>query len=244
MSTPTNIEEIRREIYNNYAGSVGLDPDARYFHGTPIKPVVPLDVAVGGVMIIGAYPSARFMTIDGLRDVPVADNLGPFESERWYDGSTVRTQRSSDELQEHYLTPLGISRDDCWVTDLVKVFLFKKGHRTKYEKLGAKYPEGYERNKFESLGNDSLAWIYKEIEIAKPKLVITLGAEVAAIVTGKKHSSNSSRLLGPPYEQMKYGETNVLTARMAHPGILMRGNSTDWLRKHQDEHLPAVKALL
>jgi hypothetical protein len=240
MSTQTTIKRLRKQIYSEYASSVGLDPEARYLHGTPLRPVVPLDAATGGVLFIGAYPSARFMTIEGVRDVPVADNLGPFESERWFDGGAVRSQRSADELEEHFLTPLRLSRSDCWVTDLVKVFLFKPGHRKKYAKLGAKHPSGYERERFEELGKLSLPWIYREIAVARPRLVITLGAEVAAVVRARKHSSASSRLLGPPYETLSYGKLAVLTAHLAHPGILMRGDSTKWLGLHRGEHLPSL----
>jgi uracil-DNA glycosylase len=88
--------------------------------------VVPLDVG-SKVFIIGAYPSARFGVMGGKRDVPMADNLGPFEPERYFDGERVRLQNSAAELDKHYLVPLGVRREECWITDLVKVFLFKDG---------------------------------------------------------------------------------------------------------------------
>ena len=92
--------------------------------------------------MIGAYPSARFQQIDGIRDVPVGDNLGPFESERWFDGVRVRKQRSAIELEKLFLIPMDVDRAQCWITNLVKVFLFKKGHRKKYEQLKASPPAG------------------------------------------------------------------------------------------------------
>ena len=124
-SVNREIRRLREWIYSGYAESVGLEPRACYMHGTPLRPVVPLDVAQGGLFVIGAYPSARFHQIDGVNDVPIADNLGPFESERWFDGIRVREQPSAAELHDLFLKPLGVPREECWITDLVKVFLFK-----------------------------------------------------------------------------------------------------------------------
>ena len=52
------LQQLRKWIYRSYAESVGLDPNARYVHGTPLRPVVPLDAARGGLFVIGAYPPA------------------------------------------------------------------------------------------------------------------------------------------------------------------------------------------
>jgi hypothetical protein len=78
------------EFWNGeYATSIGLASEAKYISGAPLEPVVPLDTG-NEVFIIGAYPSARFGVMNGERDVPMADNLGPFEPERYYDGERVR----------------------------------------------------------------------------------------------------------------------------------------------------------
>ncbi len=126
-------------------------------HGTPFRPVGPLETATDGVMVVGTYPSARFATIAGERDVPVADNLGPFETERWFDGSRVRVQPSAAELEELVLAPLELPGAPCWISDLVKVFLLKFGHRKKYKRLGATVPGGYMRQQFEELSHENYA---------------------------------------------------------------------------------------
>lgn len=102
-----------------------------------------------------------------------ADNLGPFEPERYYDGERVRVQNSAAELEKGYLAPLGIERDRCWVTDLVKVFLFKEGHREKYARLAFQPPEGYARERFEEIGERSIPWIERELKLSNPMLVVT-----------------------------------------------------------------------
>jgi hypothetical protein len=109
-----------------------------------------------GVCIVGAYPSARFATIGRERDVPVGDNCGPFSIECYFDGSRVRTVNSGKELEDEYLAPLGLRRQDCWITDLVRVFLFKQGHVDKYRRLGCRWPAAETRRGFEEYARERI----------------------------------------------------------------------------------------
>jgi uracil-DNA glycosylase len=241
MTTQTT---LLRRIYSDYSSSVGLNPRATYLHGTPLRPVVPLDTAVGGVFFLGAYPSARFAVVSGVSDVPVADNLGPFENERWFDGSRVRVQPSARELTDYFLSPLELAREDCWITDLVKVFLFKPGHARRYEQLGRAVPTGYVREDFYELGLRSLPWVENELQAAKPRLLITLGAEVAGVVAGHRGTASQVRLLIPEVREARIGQTRVPTIHCPHPGVLMRGNVTQWPIRHRKEFLPAIQMYL
>ncbi|MCA9617394.1 MAG: hypothetical protein KC731_00135 [Myxococcales bacterium] len=195
-------------------------------------------------MIVGAYPSARFATIGGERDVPVGDNLGPFENERWFDGSRVRVQPSAAELEELYLLPLGLERSRCWITDLVKVFLFKDGHRKKYTDLGAVVPRGYERERFEELGRESLPWLVEEVAVSAPRVVVTLGREVAGIIRGVTGAKSRNELLRERAKAVRYGKVEVPTLHLAHPGIMMRPRGARWKQEHVQERVPALRALL
>lgn len=237
--------KLLREMYEGYAESVGLAPRVHYLHGTPLRPVVPLDTGTSGVFVLGAYPSARFALIDGISDVPVADNLGPFESERWFDGASIRKQPSAHELQTLFLEPLNLARPSCWITDLVKVFLFKPGHIERYRKLGVPYPVGYERERFGELGLASMYWIKRELEAARPRLLITLGAEVAGVVRCVSPGSAQVKLLVPRIETLQIGGTEVATIHCAHPGILMRPAVRNrWPSAHCEEFLPVMKEFL
>ncbi len=69
------------------------------------------DLASGGALFssfsrasqnAGAYPSAQFESAGG-ENVPVGDNLGPFEPQLYFDGSRVRTQASADALANSIL---------------------------------------------------------------------------------------------------------------------------------------------
>lgn len=93
-----------------------------------------MQTATGGLMIVGAYPSARFESRPSVsrpgrqRLVPIADNLHPFAKEEYFDGVRVRRLESGKGIRTHLLEPLGLVADDCWITDLVKVFLYKPDH--------------------------------------------------------------------------------------------------------------------
>jgi uracil-DNA glycosylase len=232
-------------MYAEYAASVGLSPDAHYLHGTPLRPVVPLDVAIGGLFILGAYPSARFAVIDRITDVPVADNLGPFENERWFDGTRVREQPSARELHDYFLSPLGIERSSCWITDLVKVFLFKAGHIDRYHQLKAEPPAGYVRERFAEIARSSISWIAREVALARPRLVITLGAEVEGAIRGISVPAAQTRLLQPVVSNVAIGPITVPAIHCAHPGILMRPQARNpWPDAHRNEFIPAIRAFL
>jgi hypothetical protein len=243
----TAITSLQQSILRDYATSLGLAPDARYYGGARLRPVVPLDTAVNGIFIVGAYPSARFESVGGENDVPVGDNLGPFEPERYFDGTRVRSQKSADELKAFYLGPLGIDRRDCWVTDMVKVFLFKEGHREKYRRIGVPVPPGFERERFEELAQKSMGWIERELAVAQPRLVVTLGAELAGLLRGVKGQGARNKLLGARISPLRLGSIEVPTVHLAHPGIVMRKGDNErnpWPRLHEEEHVPTLRELM
>ncbi len=126
-----SVSDYQQHCWKTYKEKLGISPRYRYLYGNLVKVHVPVDTACGGVMIIGAYPTAHFNAIGSERDVPVEDHLYPFSNERYFDGSRIREVDSGRELEELFLKPLGISRDKTWITDLVKIFLFKDGHKQK-----------------------------------------------------------------------------------------------------------------
>ena len=115
-----------------------------------------------------------------------------------------------------------MAREKCWVTDLVKVFLFKDGHKQKYARLGVQSPAGYERDSFEELGEKSIPWIERELKLSMPKLVITLGAEVAGVITKTRGDVARNKLLGGEVKRIRIGQAEVDAAHLPHPGIVMR----------------------
>jgi uracil-DNA glycosylase len=223
---------------------LSLPPTYKYIYGNPMRPAVPLDTAIDSVLVIGAYPSARFATVGSERDVPVEDHCGPFSSERYFDGSRVRTVNSGEELEEAYLAPLGLRRDQCWITNLVRVFLFKEGHLAKYRRLGCPWPERETRSQFEEFAQQGLHWLRQELALARPRLVLSLGAEVAGILQSVKGATKRNALLGGDVQKFQIEDATYPVIHMAHPGIVMRPASEQnpWPRVHRRKHIPAARA--
>lgn len=237
-------KDLQQFIFQNYTKEVGLDSQASYIYGNPLRPVVPLDVGTGEVFFLGAYPSARFEYIENV-EVPASDILGPFANDRWFDGKRTREQFSSNIFQDSYLRPLELDRSACWITNLVKVFLFKVGHAERYDQLRAKPPNGYERERFYELGRLSFPYLEKELKLAKPQIVITLGEEVAGVLRGVRSNGKQSRLLVPEISDLSIGDTTVKSIHCPHPGNLMReGERNPWPTRFRSEFIPLLKQVL
>lgn len=241
------IKTYLKDTWFLYKKELGLKPYT-YLYGNPLKVQVPVDVATGGLMIVGAYPTAHFYTLqapDGslVTKVPVEDHLYPFSNEVYFDGSGIDTVKSGKEIEEYFLTKLGITRDQCWITDLVKVFLFKQGHIDRYEKLGY-HNHKANRDDFLDLGKKSMKYLEKEIELAEPKVIIGLGAEVNAVIHNKTVKEATALISKSPINKSIKGKPYTFFA-CPHPGILMRNEarSEKW-RKVLDETLGEVRKCL
>jgi uracil-DNA glycosylase len=237
------IRDFQKRLFAAYKNDLSLPSNYQYIYGNPVQPVVPLDTSQSGVCIIGAYPSARFATIGSEQNVPVGDNCGPFSTERYFDGTRVRTVDSGKELEQAYLTPLGLQRSQCWITDLVRVFLFKKEHIAKCRRLGCEWPERETRSQFEEYAAQGMHWLEEELALARPRLVITLGAEVAGILRQVKGRQKRNAWLGGEVRPLKLGGKAYQVVHLAHPGIVMRPESerNPWPRLHREEHIPALR---
>jgi len=236
----TEIKDYQKKCWANYKKEIKLPEHYNYLYGNPVKVHVPIDVAKGQVMVVGAYPTAHFNTIDGIRDVPVEDHLYPFSNESYFDGSRVRTVKSGEELEDFYFSKLGITRDQCWITDLVKMFLFKEGHVKKYNELGH-FKQKETRSKFKEYAERSLSYLEDEIELCQPKIILTLGAEVASILLGVSEQKAKSLMSEKPISFDVKGNTYLLYA-LPHPGIIMR--NTEVAIKWQqvlEKQLEAIK---
>jgi len=214
------ISEYQKDCFKNYKDTIGYPSEYTYLTGNPINVLVPIETALNNVMIVGAYPSAKFYTINGVSDTPMADNDSPFSNESYFDGSRVRTIPSGKELNEVILEKIGVSRTDCWITDLVKVFLFKEGHIKRYEKLG-KTNLTENRNNFIEYAEKSLVWLDREIEICNPKIIILLGLEVTKVFFSLTDSLSKEYLNGSTKNKTINGiDRNIIC--LPHPGILMK----------------------
>lgn len=242
------IRTYLKKTWFNYKESLDLPNPYTYLYGNPIKVHVPIDIATDGLMIVGAYPTAHFNTLEGpdgklITNVPVEDHLYPFSNEIYFDGSGINQVKSGKEIEEYFLKKLNIDRDTCWITDLVKVFLFKQGHIDRYNKLGYTRFKA-NRDEFLSLARQSLHYLYQEVELANPKVIIGLGAEVNAILHDKTVKEATKLISKNPILKTINGRAIPFFA-CPHPGILMRGDerSEKW-REILNETLIQVKKQL
>ena len=191
MSVERRILDYQQKCYREYAQSIGLPEVYTYPDGNPIRPLPPIQTAVGGLMIVGAYPSARFESRQSQdqagrnRLIPVADNLQAFGYEQYFDGVRVRPLESAEGLRKYLFLDLKMSLEQCWVTDLVKVFLYKSAHVDSCRAVHPEFPVPELRSRFRKLGRESLSWLREECDLCQPKLVVTLGQEVAQVVSGE-----------------------------------------------------------
>lgn len=238
-----DIREYQKRCFKSYKKDISY-PDITYYYGNPVNAIVPIETAKNGVMVIGAYPTAKFGDLNSIRDIPLYDISAPFSNEYYFSGSSIRSVLSGEELEDHYLSPLGINRANCWITNLVKVFLFKDGHVSKYKQLS---PVKYEmiqsnRNQFNVYATLSKKYILEEIEIAKPKIIICLGVEVGEILLGisKQKAKDYMDGVGRIYEAI--GDIPVMV--FPHPGIIMRGERSKWPNKLKYEIIPTAKSII
>ena len=178
-------------------------------------------------------------------DVPVADHLFPFSNDTYFDGSRVRQVKSGEELEEFFLKKLEYPRNRCWITDLVKVFLFKEGHISKYNQLN--YVEVSEnRSDFVKLASldSNLKYFEEEVELAKPKAILLLGEEVTSVVM-KVTRSKANTLLQEGFQELEIRGQIYKVIASPHPGILMRGGeaSEKW-KKISTKQLNELKLFL
>ncbi len=240
------IQNFQQRLYTRYKKNLSLPPTYCYLYGNPVQPAVPLDTPRRGVCFIGAYPPARLATAGSERAVPVGDGCGPFSTEPYFDGSRVRTAAEGQALERNYLVPLGLRREQCWLTYLVRVFLFKDEHLARYRRLGCAWPEWETHSHFESLARQGLDWLEEELALARPRLVITLGAEVAGIlqnVWGRaaRQALLSGRmqdlwLIEPVYPALHLAGLDHITAPPS--------DQNPWPRLHWEEHLPAARRVV
>jgi hypothetical protein len=224
MKTNAKITNFQRDCFANYVADIHRKVDDfpspyLYPDGNPVRPVVPVQTTLNRVMLIGAFPSARFERRLG-KLIPVGDNLAPFEPERYFDGSEVRIQESTESLHTSYFPQLGLELNDLWITDIVKVYLFPEKHlkNCRYLFPSASFTDTHKM--FPQIALASRDWFLKELSVCNPRIVITLG-EVAASIVGQ-----GKGVLDGEIRDLPEGH-DIKMVHLAHPESRRRNKSWD-----------------
>jgi hypothetical protein len=215
------ILEFQKNCYNNYLNTLiekDLVPKKYLFpFGNPIRPVMPTKTSINGIMLIGAFPSARFEVVDKML-IPCANNLSPFGEEEYFDGMQIRVQESRRSLNENYFTKLNISPNKIWLTDIVKVYLYPDKHIKNCLKVNPNINYVNTHKNFNKIALASMNYLVEEIRIFSPKLIITLGEITARVLTSDKKTNNDELLNGSvALKNIEGNHYNV--AHLAHPEI-------------------------
>ena len=219
------IDEVAKDIKGFPVAQKYLFPD-----GNIVRPVMSVSTAECDIMLIGAFPSARFeMRNNHL--IPVANNLSPFSQETYFDGRMIRKQASREILDNHYFPALHFNPEDIWITDLVKVYLFPKDHIENCRSVNNKIDYVNTHTMFERIAASEVTWKWKseEIELCNPKVIITLGEVCARILSGDIVTPAKELLDGSIRPFSKYNST-IKIAHLGHPEIFRR-NASEW-REH------------
>ena len=211
----------QKNCYNTYLNDLkkeGLIPDKYLFpFGNPIRPVIPTRTNTNGIMLIGAFPSARFEVVNK-KLVPCGNNLSPFGEEEYFDGNQVRVQESRRSLNENYFSKLNINPNNIWITDIVKIYLFPQKHIRNCIIVNPKINYVNTHKRFKAIANASRECLIKEITVCSPKLIITLGEVASRILVNDKKTKNIDLLNGSVYSKEINGK-NYNIAHLAHPEI-------------------------
>lgn len=223
------IQQYQKKCSREYLKSIKFPKENTYLYGNPVQTVVPIETAIGKIMIIGPQPAAKVYFEKDIPDVPLYDATAPFSIEPYYDGNRVRSSYTGQELSEVILETLEIPREKCWLTTLVKVFLFDDDHVKKYKRLGKEIKEN--KSQYHELALKSMPWLRDEIEIANPKAIILLGPEVISSLLLISEDEAKELITGDVVEKkIIWKNSNFIC--LPPPGVIMdRSARNPWPRK-------------
>ncbi len=240
------IQNFQQRLFSHYKDSLSLPSTYNYLYGNPVKPVVPLDTNRNGVLVMGAAPPARLAAIGTEFDVPVENCDRPFSATPYFDGRRLRNVIGEKNLLNNYLNLLGLRRRQCWLTCLVKIFLFEESHLSKYRRLGCDWPEYGTAGCFHKLAHQSLDWLAQELELACPRLVITLGIETATVLQAVPGVPHPDELLSGELHDLWLDNTVYPVIHLPGPTMLQSQteNGVTWRWQQWDEQLAVARQVV
>lgn len=87
------------------------------------------------------------------------------------------------------------------------VDIYEPSYFDTVRRLGCSWPERETRSQFETLAREGLVWLEEELVLARPRLVITLGAGVAGVLQDVRGPEASEALLGGELQDVWLGES-------------------------------------
>lgn len=159
----------------------------------------------------------------------------------------AETTISGQALNQHYLQPLGLARNQVWITDLFKC---------RYPKaIYAAKPQ--HRETIQSVVNTCAGlWLPQEIALARPHVLVTLSDQEVYRRLRRAFRlptpANFAHVVGRPHA-INLGGFAVTLFPMIHPDISRPWGEGDsrkqaarekWAPIHREVHIPALRELL
>jgi hypothetical protein len=216
--------------------------------GSPVHRTDPSGSFASKLAISGLYPAGRVRpTMVGNRRM----NL-PYQVERVSFEAGISA--SANHIEQHYLEPLGITREQVLMFDIMPYFMantrvtdgrsmadnFLEYERLTGKRLGVqpRPPEADLVRLARSMpGNvDRLKCILARSEA---RLLLTLGSEAAAFVRGEDYRSVNSRAAKLFYREPVLVDVlgvQIQVVHLAHPGLLMtaQARAAGWVDRHDN----------
>lgn len=235
----TELVKFQKNCFLEYITSIRAEipdfpEDYCFPDGNPVTPVLPVQTKQNGIMIIGAFPSARFERRNGFL-IPVANNLSPFGEEIYFDGSKIRSQASRQSLDENYFPQLGILPQNLWITDIVKIYLFPEKHIKNCIKINPRRVFVNTHKMFKKIAKASMSWMIKEIKLCNPSIIITLG-EIPARVILNNYKTDNKILLDGNIRSVNFDKEYKISC-LAHPEIRRINKTWDEFTKQAIKRL-------
>ena len=238
-----------------------MTPIGHFSFGQPILPVSQADRTPKRVFVLGVYASAVharwthpdgrtriaalavasepeiFWTGQGAEQI-IAGIATPDGTGRLVPAGANLNGPSGRALDERILSPLGLSRTDAWLCDLVPHSCMNPSQKAALIREGLLIPKWPDVP--HSLANDRRAEILVELEASQARILITLGDQPLRWFTA--HFGANPRLSDYGETPESYGQLHPLTIKgrdllllpLAHPRQIARlgAHSDKWASLH------------
>jgi uracil-DNA glycosylase len=236
------IRNYQRKCFRQYKETIGYPEERTFLYGNPVEVAVPLEVATGKAMVIGLNPAAKAYEVEGQKEVPLYSSSFPFSAEKYFDGKSVQNIAGSDDLAA-LLQKLGIAREDCWLSTLIKIYLFNSKDVAKYNKLG-NFKVAPDEFNFKEYGAKSMPWIEEEAGIAEPQLIILLGLETISLFYDLS-PTKAKHLVDGQLKELRMGRKSFPALCLQDAGLMLNNNKRNpWPEVFENKVLPAARKSL
>lgn len=236
------IEAYQKKCYRQYKKSIGYPAERSFLMGNPVEVVVPMETAADGVMVVGFHPPAKTYEVKDQKDVPLYSTSFPYTDEYYFDGREVRKVGGSEYLDQ-VLEKLEIERSNCWITTLIKLYLFSSKDVIKYNKLG-NFKVAPDEFNFKEWGEKSLPWLEAEVLLANPKLVLLSGLETISLFFDVS-PTKAKHLIDGELRELKFGRKRVPALCLQDMELMVNNNKRNpWPEVFDRRVLPPARKII